>query len=128
MKKTERRHPSTPARRPSEGPRPHIPEIHIDALTRALCKLLDFAEDLQFWIKDRAGRYCWMNRRYLGPWNGAIGAPWHLGCRPGGTSPKRHMSGGPLPESLIASTYLVSSQGFASARPLRQKSISPIEV
>jgi hypothetical protein len=65
MKKTERRHRNIPARRPSEGPRPHIPEIHIDALTRALCNLPDFAEDLQFWIKDRAVRYCWMNRGCL---------------------------------------------------------------
>jgi hypothetical protein len=28
---------------------------------RAICDLLDFLEDVVFWIKDRSGRYCWVN-------------------------------------------------------------------
>jgi hypothetical protein len=27
----------------------------------AICELFDFLEEVQFWIKDRAGRYRWMN-------------------------------------------------------------------
>ena len=28
---------------------------------RAVCELFDFLEDVVFWIKDPAGRYCWAN-------------------------------------------------------------------
>ncbi|MFA6564635.1 MAG: AraC family transcriptional regulator [Verrucomicrobiia bacterium] len=30
-----------------------------------VCELFDCIEDLQFWIKDREGRYCWVNRGFL---------------------------------------------------------------
>lgn len=28
---------------------------------RAVCELFDFLEDVVFWVKDRAGRYRWVN-------------------------------------------------------------------
>jgi AraC-like DNA-binding protein len=44
-----------------EGRRPEFPA----GLAAAICRLLDFAEEYQFWFKDREGRYRWMNRRSL---------------------------------------------------------------
>lgn len=29
--------------------------------TQAVCELLDFLDDVFFWVKDREGRYCWVN-------------------------------------------------------------------
>ena len=39
--------------------------VELEAIASALCNLFDFAEDIQFWIKDREGRYCHVNRRFL---------------------------------------------------------------
>jgi AraC-like DNA-binding protein len=36
-----------------------------DTITIALCGLFDFVENVQFWIKDRAGRYGRVNRGFL---------------------------------------------------------------
>ena len=30
-----------------------------------LARLFDFLEDVQVWVKDRTGRYCWANRAFL---------------------------------------------------------------
>ena len=35
------------------------------AAGRDVCELFDCIEDLQFWIKDREGRYDWVNRGFL---------------------------------------------------------------
>lgn len=41
------------------------PRVQSDPLVSALCGLFDFIEDLQFWIKDRTGRYRRVNRGFL---------------------------------------------------------------
>ena len=40
-------------------------EIQLDSVVLALCRLFDFIEGLQFWIKDRQCRYVWLNRGFL---------------------------------------------------------------
>ncbi len=37
----------------------------LGAAGRSLCEFFDHIEDLQFWIKDREGRYVWVNRGFL---------------------------------------------------------------
>ncbi len=39
--------------------------IHLDTVAAGLCGLFDYVEDVQFWIKDREGRYCRVNRGFL---------------------------------------------------------------
>lgn len=39
--------------------------VHLNTIASALCGLFDFAEGIQFWIKDREGRYCRVNRGFL---------------------------------------------------------------
>lgn len=39
--------------------------LHAEPSIVALCGLFDFIEDLQFWIKDRTGRYRRVNRGFL---------------------------------------------------------------
>ncbi|MDD4870594.1 MAG: helix-turn-helix domain-containing protein [Kiritimatiellae bacterium] len=39
--------------------------VRLDVIASALCGLFDFVEDMQFWIKDREGRYCKVNRGFL---------------------------------------------------------------
>ena len=50
-------------------PKPSSPSpgrgVHLEPLTAAVGSLFDFIEDLQFWIKDRQGRYGWVNRGFL---------------------------------------------------------------
>lgn len=41
------------------------PGTQSDPFLSALCGLFDFIEDLQFWIKDRTGRYRRVNRGFL---------------------------------------------------------------
>jgi AraC-like DNA-binding protein len=40
-------------------------KLTIDRIASSLCGLFDFIEDVQFWIKDPAGRYCRVNRGFL---------------------------------------------------------------
>ena len=37
----------------------------LGAAGRSICEFFDHIEDLQFWIKDREGRYGWVNRGFL---------------------------------------------------------------
>jgi AraC-like DNA-binding protein len=37
----------------------------LGAAGRSICEFFDCIEDLQFWIKDREGRYVWVNRGFL---------------------------------------------------------------
>jgi len=39
--------------------------LPLDTVTAALCGLFDFVENVQFWIKDREGCYCRVNRGFL---------------------------------------------------------------
>lgn len=39
--------------------------LRVDELASTLCRLFDVLEGVQFWIKDQAGRYCWVNRGFL---------------------------------------------------------------
>jgi len=39
--------------------------LSLDAIGAVVCGLFDFVEDVQFWIKDRDGRYCQVNRGFL---------------------------------------------------------------
>jgi AraC-like DNA-binding protein len=40
-------------------------EVPLDAVASALCRLFDFLPHVQFWVKDRAGCYRWVNRAFL---------------------------------------------------------------
>jgi AraC-like DNA-binding protein len=46
-------------------PRPKTSTPDIAPLTRAVCGLFEFLDDIQFWIKDVDGRYLWVNRGFL---------------------------------------------------------------
>jgi len=39
--------------------------MRLDAFVSAVCGLFDFVEGVQFWIKDREGRYYWVNNGFL---------------------------------------------------------------
>lgn len=40
-------------------------DVPLDAVATALSRLFDFLPQVQFWIKDRAGRYRWVNQAFL---------------------------------------------------------------
>jgi AraC-like DNA-binding protein len=42
-----------------------LASLERNGLTAAVCRLFDFLSDVQFWIKDRDGRYCSVNRGFL---------------------------------------------------------------
>ncbi len=44
---------------------PPIVDVRLDAIAANLCRLFDFLPSVQFWIKDRAGCYRWVNRGFL---------------------------------------------------------------
>lgn len=37
----------------------------LESAGKDVWRLFDFIENLQFWVKDRQGRYCWVNRGFL---------------------------------------------------------------
>ena len=39
--------------------------VKLEAMAEALCGLFDHVPNLQFWVKDRGGRYRWVNRGLL---------------------------------------------------------------
>lgn len=43
----------------------HSPAIRLEAMAETLCGLFDYVPGLQFWVKDRGGRYRWVNRGLL---------------------------------------------------------------
>ena len=45
--------------------RPKSPALSVQGLGKAICELFDHLENVQFWIKDRHCRYCWVNRGFL---------------------------------------------------------------
>ena len=48
------------ARRPTSAS-----TLHLDRLATSIAGLFDVLENVQFWIKDRRGRYHWVNRAFL---------------------------------------------------------------
>jgi AraC-like DNA-binding protein len=39
--------------------------FRVPPIAATICELFEFLEDLQYWIKDRDGRYLWVNRGFL---------------------------------------------------------------
>src|SRR4029079_16672448 len=42
-----------------------IPSMRLDPRLLALAELFDCVEDVLVWVKDREGRYCWVNRAFF---------------------------------------------------------------
>ncbi|MDB6138382.1 MAG: rhaS, partial [Verrucomicrobiaceae bacterium] len=45
--------------------RPASDCLALDALAASVCGMFDHLDGVQFWVKDRAGRYHWVNRAFL---------------------------------------------------------------
>lgn len=50
---------------PMPVPSATTPCIALDSFAASICGMFDHLEGGQFWIKDRAGRYHWVNRAFL---------------------------------------------------------------